>query len=198
MISDEALSYLSSSDPIMAGLIDKYGPLDYGKREDYFQSLVRSVVSQQLSVSAARNIYERLTKLTDLRLDRTLSLTSDEMRSIGLSRQKQAYIKDLASHFSDNNYSPEYFAKLSDDEIISELTQINGIGVWTAQMFMIFTLNRPDVFASNDRGLQIAINNLYGVGGNKPKLKVLDTFATRWAPHRSAACLYLWQSLENK
>jgi DNA-3-methyladenine glycosylase II len=158
---------------------------------------VRSVVSQQLSVSAARTIFGRLADKTNLQREKILQLTPEEMKVIGLSSQKQNYIKDLAVHFMENDYSDSTFDTMSDDDVITHLVKIKGIGEWTAQMFLMFTLRRPDVFAPGDRGLQVAINRLYGVGGDKPKPSELVEFAERWAPYRTTACMYLWESLEN-
>jgi len=198
MTSTKAQQYLSENDPVMASLIKRYGSIDRSSgREDYFESLVRSVVSQQLSVSAARTIFGRLADKTNLQREKILQLTPEEMKVIGLSSQKQNYIKDLAVHFMENDYSDSTFDTMSDDDVITHLVKIKGIGEWTAQMFLMFTLRRPDVFAPGDRGLQVAINRLYGVGGDKPKPSELVEFAERWAPYRTTACMYLWESLEN-
>ena len=198
MTSTKAQQYLSDNDPVMASLTTRYGSIDRSSgREDYFESLVRSVVSQQLSVSAARTIFGRLADKTNLQREKILQLTPEEMKVIGLSSQKQNYIKDLAVHFTENDYSDSAFDTMSDDDVITHLVKIKGIGEWTAQMFLMFTLRRPDVFAPGDRGLQVAINRLYSVGGDKPKPSELVEFAERWAPYRTTACMYLWESLEN-
>ena len=198
MTSTKAQQYLSDNDPVMASLTKRYGSIDRSSgREDYFESLVRSVVSQQLSVSAARTIFGRLADKTNLQREKILQLTPEEMKVIGLSSQKQNYIKDLAVHFTENDYSDSSFDTMSDDDVITHLVKIKGIGEWTAQMFLMFTLRRPDVFAPGDRGLQVAINRLYSVGGDKPKPSELVEFAERWAPYRTTACMYLWESLEN-
>lgn len=189
--------FLMSQDKKLANSIKRYYPITARSgRESYFESLVRTIVGQQISVKAATKIFGRLVDIT--RLEPTIiAILSDEQTSfIGLSSQKRRYLSDLAGHFVDNPSVFNHLEKLTDDEVISELTKVKGIGVWSAQMFLIFTLNRPDIFAPDGRGLQVAIERLYGPRDAMSR-KELEDFAKRWSPHRSAACLYLWQSLQN-
>jgi DNA-3-methyladenine glycosylase II len=127
---------------------------------------------------------------------KTASLSDEDTKIIGLSRQKASYIRDLAIHFSNNPGVYDHLETLSDDEIIEELTEIKGIGTWTAQMFLMFTLARSDVFAPDDAGLQRAMRLLYG-WDNLPHKKELVEVAEKWRPYRTYACLHLWQSLDN-
>lgn len=124
----------------------------------------------------------------------TVALSDDQARLIGLSGRKLSYLKDLAEHFVNDSAVFNHLDGLSDDDVISELTQVKGIGVWTAQMFLIFTLHRPDVFAPDDRGLQLAIEKHYGIPASRNRLAQL---AESWAPYRSTASLHLWKSLDN-
>lgn len=187
---------LQKLDPTLGALITRQGTIVRPPRRDYFASLVRSMIGQQLSVIAAARIYERFEQRTGLDPKRATLLTEDDVKYIGLSRSKARYIQDLAQHFVGDAAVFNHLGSLSDDDVIKELTAVQGIGVWTAQMFLMFTLARPDVFAPDDVGLQRAIKNVYGfeaVGGRQ----ALAQFADRWKPYRTVACWHLWQSLHN-
>lgn len=192
-----AEQHLAKIDPLLAPLIasQRLEPLVLGG--DYFASLARSIIGQQVSVAAARAISGRFEDTTHYNPKAVVSLTEDDMRAIGLSRQKASYIRDLAGHFVENPLVYNHLGELSDDEVISDLTAVKGIGVWTAQMFLIFTLGRPDVFAPDDVGLQRAMLQLHKWEVLPPK-KELALIAEQWQPYRSIASLHLWQSLDAK
>lgn len=183
-------------DPTLSVLIKRQAPLVFGTRGTYFESLVRSIVGQQLSVKAAQTIYGRLKQATKLNPLTITRLDETQIKTIGLSRSKAAYITDLAQHFVEDSAVFNHLDSLSDDEVITELTAIKGIGVWTAQMFLMFTLARPDIFAADDVGLQQAMKRLYK-WETVPKRAELEAFAERWAPYRTTASLHLWHSLDN-
>ncbi len=186
---------LQTLDPILGTLITQHGTLPLRPTRGYFEDLARSIVSQQISVKAAAKIFERFTRATDLQPEKVLELTDTDIKTIGLSDQKSRYLHDLAQHFVDDQAVLDHLETLSDDDVIGELTRVKGIGTWTAQMFLIFTLHRPDIFAPDDRGLQLAVEKLYEHTFTHDELA---QFAERWAPYRSTACLHLWHSLDNK
>src|SRR3954451_14754750 len=189
----------------MGRLIDEYGGPDRvlerrGRRPgDAYGALLRSIVGQQLSTKAARTIFERLTDLfggngpTPRQL---LEADPEEVRAAGLSRPKVAYLRDLAEHVEDGELDLEQLAELPDDEVIAQLTAIKGLGVWTAHMFLIFHLGRPDVLPVGDLGIRRAAQIAYGLD-DLPEPAELEGLAEAWRPYRSLACLYLWRSLDN-
>jgi DNA-3-methyladenine glycosylase II len=187
---------LIDQDPLLGELIKRQGTMSREPRSDYFTSLVRAIVGQQLSVKAASSIFERLRQATNLDPKKVNMLSEDEARALGLSRPKARYIHDLAAHFVQDSAVFNHLDSLNDDEVIKELTAIKGIGIWTAQMFLMFTLTRPDVFAPDDVGLQQAMKRLYG-WQEIPSRAELETFAQRWSPYRTTASWHLWYSLDN-
>ena len=192
-----AESVLCKQDSVLGVLIRKQKLVTRKRPSDYFAALCRSIVGQQVSVAAASAIFGRLEKITNLEPKLMLALSEEQIKQIGLSKQKTGYITDLARHFADN---PEVYSHLetqSDEAVIKELTDVRGIGTWTAQMFLMFTLQRPDIFAPDDAGLQRAMMNLYGWEVLPPK-KQLEEKALVWQPYRTVACLHLWQSLDNE
>lgn len=194
MILTDAEIYLSEHDRILGDMIEKNGTIRLRPRASYYSALARSIISQQISVKAAAKIFERFSEATGMSAEATVALSDDQARLIGLSGRKLSYLKDLAEHFVNDSAVFNHLDGLSDDDVISELTQVKGIGVWTAQMFLIFTLHRPDVFAPDDRGLQLAIEKHYGIPASRNRLAQL---AESWAPYRSTASLHLWKSLDN-
>ena len=188
---------LVKADPILGAAIEGQGHLPLRPDRDYFEALSSSIISQQISVKAAAKIFERFREQTELKPERVLELREEQIKAIGLSGQKSRYIHDLAEHFVKDSAVFNHLDSLNDDEVILELTRVKGIGVWTAQMFLIFTLHRPDVFAPDDRGLQLAIQAIYDLPAI-PKRAELEAFAEKWAPYRSTACLHLWHSLDNQ
>jgi DNA-3-methyladenine glycosylase II len=187
---------IAAIDPQLGILIATQRPLAPRQRTGYFESLCRSIIGQQVSVAAASAIFGRFAAATELAPNRVEAIDEAGAKAIGLSRQKLSYLRDLAAHFV---RQPDIFAHLehgSDDAVIAELTAVKGIGVWTAQMFLMFTLGRPDVFAPDDVGLQQGMKQLYGWGALPPK-KELALFAERWRPYRTVASFHLWESLKN-
>ena len=187
---------LSNRDKVMKDLIQLNGHLTYKPGTDYFSALCRSIVGQQISVAAASTIFSRLQKATVLSPNSFKSLTNQQAKDIGLSRQKYAYIKDLATHFIENPNIYDNLDALSDDDIIAELSKVNGMGVWTAQMFLMFTLIRLDVFAIADAGIKRAIERNYLANESISKDKMLE-ISIKWRPYRTVACWHLWKSLNN-
>lgn len=187
---------MSSNDPVMKKLISEHGRIAFRPERDYFEALSNSIISQQISVKAAASIFGRFREITKLQPTITFDLDEKQIKEIGLSGQKAKYLKDLAEHFVDDSAVFNHLDSLNDDEVIAELTKVKGIGVWTAQMFLMFTLHRPDIFAPDDRGLQLAIEKHYG---QKLGRAELEKFAEKmWAPYRTSASLHLWRSLDNE
>jgi DNA-3-methyladenine glycosylase II len=199
-----AIEHLRKADKVMGALVKEHGHLDdyqrrRGRPKDAYGALIRSIVGQQLSTKAARTIYERLTDQfgghtpTPREL---LEADPEEVRAAGLSRPKVSYLRDLAEHVEDGELDLEHLAELPDDEVIAQLTAIKGLGVWTAHMFLIFHLGRPDVLPVGDLGIRRAAQIAYGLD-DLPEAAELEGLAEAWRPYRSLACLYLWRSLDN-
>jgi DNA-3-methyladenine glycosylase II len=187
----------------MAELVDRIGPLDHaarrrGRPDDAYGSLVRTIVGQQLSMKAAHTIYARLAALFGGRpLTPAELLAADEvtLREAGLSRQKIAYLRDLAVRVQCGELELEALHKLPDDEVSEKITRVKGLGRWSADMFLIFHLQRPDVLPVGDLGIRRAVERAYGLPA-LPDKRQLRTIAHPWRPRRSLACLYLWKTLE--
>lgn len=192
----KAEAALIKLDPVLGAIIPSQQLKVREGREDYFASLSHSILGQQVSVAAARAITSRFDELTQLNPAKVAGLNEEACKVIGLSRQKAGYLRDLGAHFAENPAIYDHLDTLSDEDVIKELTAVKGIGVWTAQMFLLFTLARPDIFAPDDVGLQKGIMKLYRLDTLPPK-KELAVFAERWAPYRSVASLHLWHSLDN-
>jgi DNA-3-methyladenine glycosylase II len=193
----EAIHHLKRQDPVLSEIIDRVGDYRIQFRDPDFETLVKSIVFQQLSGRVASVIFGRLAKaaggkITPLNI---LKLRPSRMRTLGLSTQKTAYIRDLARHTRDGHVVFEDLASLSDAEVIERLTQVKGIGVWTAHMFLIFALQRPDVFPIGDLGIRNAIRKAYNLA-EMPVPPQLESMAERWKPYCSVASWYLWRSLE--
>jgi DNA-3-methyladenine glycosylase II len=159
-VAEEALAHLRSADPIMRRLIEGVGPFDLKPRRNRFQTLVRAIVSQQISSAAARSILRRLETAVEpagLTPDAIARLSPKRMKAVGLSKQKQVYLKDLARHVREGLLQLDRMGRMHDEEVIAELVAVKGIGRWTAQMFLIFTLGRTDVFPHDDLGVRTAI-----------------------------------------
>src|SRR5919112_6477236 len=195
---------LSCGDPTMASLVETIGPLDHearrrGRPDDAYGSLVRSIVGQQLSTVAARTIYGRLTALFDNRPPtpaELLAADEETLRACGLSRPKISYLLDLARHVLEDGLDLPRLRELPDDEVASRLIAVKGIGQWTADMFLMFHLRRPDVLPVGDLGIRRAVQIEYRMR-KLPDPKRLEKTARPWRPHRTLACLYLWSSLDN-
>jgi DNA-3-methyladenine glycosylase II len=201
-----AIAHLRAADPLLGGLIDALGPLPDGRegrpdREDHYGALVRSIVGQQLSVLAARAIYGRLTARFGGRPPtpaELLAADAEELRAAaGLSRAKVSFLRSLAEHVVSGELELERLDELPDEEVISELVAVKGLGVWTAQMFLMFHLERPDVLPTGDLGIRRAFERLYSLPG-LPEAAEMERIAEPWRPHRTLACRYLWASLRNE
>ena len=190
---------LASSDPVMADFVQQYSGVSLMSRGDPFVTLARSIVGQQISVKAADSIWQRvvaaLPVMTPVTVLAAVSEGPESLRACGLSARKVEYLGDLAAHFHDGQIHVDHWSAMSDAEIIAELTAVRGIGVWTAEMFLIFNQLRPDVFPLDDIGLQKAIA-LHYFAGERPLRKALSEFGERWRPWRSVATWYLWRSLD--
>jgi DNA-3-methyladenine glycosylase II len=193
-----ATKHLSRIDPVMRDLIKRVGAcgLKPGARGDHFTTLLRAIVGQQLSAKAAETIWQRLIALhpngRKLKPEDIVAATDAELRSVGLSNAKASYAKDLASKVASGELKLNRMSRLDDDAIVEELVGVKGIGRWTAEMFMLFKLGRPDVWAVDDLGLRNAVKNLYGI---EPTKAALIDVAEPWRPWRSVASWYLWRSL---
>jgi DNA-3-methyladenine glycosylase II len=220
-----ALNHLRKSDPIMRTIIERIGPcrMQFGPPE--FHSLAEAIVYQQLNGKAAVTIFKRFAALAGepLTPEGILKLSDEQMRSVGLSKQKSSYLKDLAAKTAAGLLDFSRLSQLTDAEVIEHLTQVKGIGVWTAQMFLMFTLKRENVLPTGDFGIRMAIYRHYldaqrakmttkSPSGKKsaavkkrrkrkiklPTPEQMERIAKRWEPYRSVACWYLWQSIDTK
>jgi DNA-3-methyladenine glycosylase II len=194
------LAHLAERDEVMARLIEQVGAFEIKLEADYFTAVVRAIVAQQISTSAARSIYQRLLDAsggTGKLLEGILKFSIPELRALGLSPQKAAYLKDLAEKSRDGIVEWSRMNQLSNEQIIAELTQVKGIGKWTAQMFLIFSLGRLDVFPADDLGVRTAIKNLYRKR-TLPKPKQLKRWEKLWHPYSSIASWYCWRSFDLK
>jgi DNA-3-methyladenine glycosylase II len=191
---------LAAADPTMASIIRAHPRVALASRGDAFVTLARSIVGQQISVKAADAVWGRFcTTCTDLTPRSVLRRRATTLRACGLSDRKVEYIRDLAAHFVSGRVDPARFPEQDDEQIIEELTDIRGIGRWTAEMFLIFNLLRPNVLPLDDLGLlrAVSINYFDGepVAGREGRARVLD-LGSAWAPWRSVATWYLWRSLD--
>ena len=199
-----AVEELSAADPIMAGLIEECGVLSSPPRkkadpEEHYGALLHAVVNQQLSVKAGAAIYGRLTERFGgtPKPEQLLADDPEELRlAVGLSRSKVGFMRSLAEHILSGELELDRLDSLSDDEVMAELVAVKGIGEWTAHMFLMSHLHRPDVMAPGDLGIRRAIERAYGLEG--PDRETMERLAERWRPHRTLACRYLWRSLEQR
>ena len=193
-----ARRHLRANDPVMKSVIDAVGPYTLRFDGDRFGLLVRSIVSQQISTSAARAIRKRLMELLGpdgLTAANLARFTTDELRSVGLSLQKASYVADLTGKVNDGTVQLRQIGRLSDERVVETLTQVKGIGRWTAQMFLIFSLGRPDVFPYGDLGVRTAIRDRYGLD-DLPDKATAHTIAAAWRPYASVASWYCWRILD--
>ncbi len=195
----KAINHLKKSDPVLAAIIEKIGPCRMQFAEPTFHHLAESILYQQLNGKAAATIFNRFTEAAGNPLTPAgiLKLTDAQMRAVGLSKQKTGYLRDLSEKTKAGLLEFERMAELSEEDVIAHLTQVKGIGVWTAHMFLMFTLKRPDILPTGDYGIQAAIKKHYKKR-KWPKPPVMEKIAKPWAPYRSIACWYLWKSLDVK
>lgn len=195
----KAVNHLKKVDPVLRAIIEQVGPcrMEFGLPE--FSSLAEAIVYQQLNGKAAVTIFNRFAALAGdpLTPQGILKLSDEQLRGVGLSKQKSAYLKDLAAKTASGALDFTRLHELSDDEVIQHLTQVKGVGVWTAHMFLMFSLRRPNVLPTGDYGVQVAIRKHYKKR-KLPKPKDMEKIAKAWEPYRSVACWYMWRSLDIK
>jgi DNA-3-methyladenine glycosylase II len=195
----KAVNHLKKSDPILRAIIERVGPcrMEFGVPE--FSSLAEAIVYQQLNGRAAVTIFNRFAALAGepLTPEGILKLSDEQLRRVGLSKQKSSYLKDLAAKTSDGLLNFARLPEMTDEEVIEHLTQVKGVGMWTAHMFLIFSLRRPNVLPTGDYGVQVAIRKHYKKR-KLPKPKDMEKIARLWEPYRSVACWYMWRSLDIK
>lgn len=193
-----ALRHLRQCDPVMADVIRRVGAFTLKPKRGRFEALVRSILAQQISTAVARSMLKKLqqrvapSRITPESLSR---LTADDLRAIGLSRQKASYLLDLSQKVRDRSVRLHQVQRMTDEEVIAELLPVKGIGRWTVEMFLIFCLGREDVFAPDDFGLRSAMQKLYGLK-EMPKRAQAEEIAAPWRPYATVASWYLWRSLE--
>ena len=201
----KAIQHLTKADPVLASIIERVGPYSMQYREPVFQTLVRSIVYQQLNGKAALTIFNRLleaarpssAKDDALTPEAILKLRPQKMRKLGLSQQKLTYIRELARMTRDGEIEFHRLAELEDAEVVAHLTRVKGVGVWTVHMFLMFALRRPDVLPVGDFGVRTAMKKAYNLP-DLPKPAEMERIAASWKPWSSVACWYLWRSLENQ
>ena len=187
---------LARRDPVMAGIMREHPKIFLARRGEPFLTLARAIVGQQISVKAAQSVWDRLALCVgEVTPEGVLAKPRPELRACGLSDRKTEYIADLAQHFADGTIHVHRWPAMDDEEIIAELIQVRGIGRWTAEMFLIFNLLRPDVFPLDDLGLQKGIRVSY-FRDRKVALSTMRRLGERWRPWRSGATWYLWRSLD--
>ena len=196
--------FLLKADKVLAELMRERGPIDpetdrRGSRPDPFQALLRAIVGQQLSTKAARSIWERVAETLGSQTPtpaQVLAHDPDGLRGAGLSRSKVSFMRDLADRIENGRLDLESLKDLSDEDVIADLIEVKGIGQWTAEMFLMFHLARPDVVSMGDLGIRRAIQIAYGLD-ELPGPTEMERISEPWRPHRTLACLYLWRSLDN-
>ena len=197
-IMRKAIRHLQAADPVMGGIIQRVGPYRIEFRDPGFETLVKAIVYQQLSGRVAQVIFGRLAAAVPQGLlspQNILALRPARMRKLGLSKQKTAYIRDLARFTRDGTVDFAELPALPDAEVVERLTKVKGVGVWTAHMFLIFALRRTNVLPSGDLGIRAAIRKAYGLAG-LPKPTEIEALGERWHPYCTVAAWYLWRSLE--
>ncbi len=220
----KAVLHLKKSDPLMRAIIERVGPCRMEFNDPTFHNLAEAIVYQQLNGKAAATIFNRFTALAGdpVTPEGILKLSAEQLRSVGLSKQKSSYLFDMAERAQRGELDFSKLVEMTDDEVIEHLTQVKGVGVWTAHMFLMFTLQRANVLPTGDFGIRMAMHKHYldraakkknTAGKTKakktitkaPKVKIvlptpqqMEKIAKRWEPYRSIACWYLWRSLDTK
>jgi DNA-3-methyladenine glycosylase II len=197
-VYQKALKHFKKTDPVLYKLAVNFDPFVLETTPNHFIRLVRAIVGQQLSVKAAHTIFSRFEKLfkKEITASEILKLKDEDIRACGISYPKIKYIKDLAQKVNGKELLLETLIDAPEETVILELTKVKGIGVWSAEMFLMFALGREDVFSSGDMGLQNAMIKLYGL--EKPTKEELIKLSRKWSPYRTYACRILWQSLDNE
>ncbi|PYV88443.1 MAG: DNA-3-methyladenine glycosylase 2 family protein [Acidobacteria bacterium] len=194
-----AITHLKKADPVLRAIIERVGPCKMEYSPPEFHSLAEAIVYQQLNGKAAVTIFKRFTDLAGdpVTAAGILKLTPEQTRSVGLSKQKSSYLFDMAQRAQRGELNFPGLKEMSDDEVIKHLTQVKGVGVWTAHMFLMFTLRWPNILPVGDFGVQMAIKKHYRKR-KLPKPADMEKIARAWEPYRSVACWYLWRSLDVK
>lgn len=197
----QAAEYLLSHDPVLTPVIKAAGLCTIQPHKNYYQELVDSIISQQLSIKAAATIFKRFKDLFGGDFpapEQILKKDIDELRSVGLSRGKAMYVRDLAQHVVDGKVKFDHLDALSNEEIIKELTAVKGIGEWTAHMFMMFCMGRMDILAHGDLGIKNGVQRLYGLDHQPTAQEVIEIAKkNNWHPYETVACWYVWKSIDN-
>jgi DNA-3-methyladenine glycosylase II len=196
---NEIARYLSETDPVIAQVIRQGGPTELPSRGAGFPTLAQSILFQQISGAAGAAILRRLRKSHGgpgfPPPQWFAKIPTEVFRAAGVSPQKTRYLRDLAARVVDGRLNLRRISRLPDEEVVRELTNVMGIGLWTAQMYLIFSLHRPDIFPSGDLGVRKAVGSAWGYR-NLPAITTVDRLARKWAPYRSHAAFYLWRSLD--
>ena len=191
---DKAKKELSAKDNILSELIEQYDDLELISRGDLFYTLIRSIIGQQISVKAASTVWSRLSeKVGEIIPENILSQSTDELRNCGLSGKKVEYIRGISESW--NDYSNYEWEKMDDEEIVKKLIQLRGVGRWTAEMILIFTLLRPDIFPIGDIGMIRGIEKTYN-SGEKMSMDEIYGISEKWKPWRTVACCYMWSAVD--
>ncbi len=197
-VNELAIAHICAADPIMREMIAQVGPFGLKPMRNRFHTLVRSIISQQISAKAAASIRQKLETVVErsggMKPEAILKLSAAQMRKAGLSPQKQAYLRDLAQRVHKREVRLDRLHHLADEDVIAELIQVKGIGRWTAQMFLIFTLGRTDVFPHDDLGVRAAIKRYYGLD-ELPDKETSHRIAAAWRPYATVGSWYCWRSL---
>lgn len=184
-------------DPVLLPLIERYEVPKLIEKQFIYKDLIKSIISQQLSLKAAESIHSRFLKLLGedtANPEKLLELAHDQLRAAGLSNSKATYVKNVAAYFIEHNLLTKNWKNITDDDILQTLTNIKGVGIWTAQMVMMFTLGRPDVFSYGDLSIQQKMKQLYVIDGEGKELhREMQRISLNWKPFRSYACMYLWK-----
>ena len=193
----QASAELAARDPVMAGFVTEYAGMGLVQKGDPFATLCRAIVSQQISVKAADAIWARFdAAVSGIAPNALIAADVETLRAAGLSRAKIVYLQDLSQRALDGRFSPGHWLELDDAAVMAELTAVKGIGRWTAEMYLIFSLQRPDILPVDDIGLQKAIA-LHYLGGERPTAKAIHALADKhWRPWCTVATWYLWRSLD--
>jgi len=199
VLMQQAADHLKAHDPLLGQVIREVGLCTIEPHTNYYQELVDSIISQQLSIKAAASILKRFRQLFDNQLPtpaQILTKDVDELRAVGLSRAKALYVQDLARHILDGTVRIEQLPNLSNEEVIAELTAVKGIGEWTAHMFLMFSLGRLDILATGDLGVRNGVKKVYNLPDTPTPIEVREvSLKNHWAPYESIACWYMWQAL---
>ncbi|MCH8157519.1 MAG: DNA-3-methyladenine glycosylase 2 family protein [Nitrospinae bacterium] len=196
----QILEHFDRNDPVMSRVIRQVGPFKLKRNRNYFVVLCKAIVAQQISTAAAGTITARFNALFDGHSptpERVLDLSVSILQGVGLSRQKTAYLQDLSRHFQERTIRPHRLHGLDNEEVIAQLTAVHGIGRWTAEMFLIFSLNRLDVLPVGDLGLQLGLKKLYGMR-KLPTVKRMRVLGRKWHPLETVATWYAWRTQDEK